>query len=119
MRRGESKQSPALLADSKNLPKTKKNTTCKEGVAEEQEREAAFQKRGIKITSRHKWCYFWLHNLKINLEIGERFANETKRKEAFEFFFVLGPPETILRPLWGIIERGKEKKVTGKKAIEG
>ena len=44
----------------------------KEGVAEEQEREAAFQKRGIKITSRHKWCYFWLHNLKIYLEIGER-----------------------------------------------
>ena len=54
----------------------------KEGVAEEQEREAAFQKRGIKITSRHKWCYFWLHNLKIYLEIGERFASETKRKQS-------------------------------------
>ena len=61
----------------------------KEGVAEEQDREAAFQKRGIKITSRHKWCYFWLHNLKMHfmifkiyLEIGERFASETKRKQS-------------------------------------
>ena len=100
-----SKQSEPSSADSKNLPKTKKNTKCKEGVAEEQEREAAFQKRGIKITSRHKWCYFWLHNVKIYLEIGERFA-----KEAFVFLFVLGLRKTILRPLWGIIERGKEKK---------